>query len=96
MEKTMSEESTPCGAGGDDRYCPAYWRLDAEGERLRGAVGELLENSGLDDDMQAEWLARAGIDLGDGEPDGDDGPTNRDVDPDACDAADGNDFGDDL
>lgn len=37
----------------------------AEIRKLRGAVRELLDSTGLDDGEKAEWLERAGIDLED-------------------------------
>lgn len=84
---TGGTAALPCGPNADDRYCPNFRELsdlagrleaaltEAEGElnRLRAAVTELLDSTGLDDDQRAEWLERAGITL----PDHDGGPTSQ-------------------
>lgn len=64
---TTTTDSLPCGDSADARYCPQFWELTAEVTRLRAGVRELLENSGLDDDEQAQWLDMAGISIDDDE-----------------------------
>jgi hypothetical protein len=59
---SATTEKSLCGPNADDPYCRQFWKLTAENERLRAAVTELLENSGLDDEEQARWLDMAGID----------------------------------
>lgn len=58
----MPVTEPPCGAGADNRYCPVFWDLSVENERLRDLLRELLADTGLDEEEQAEWLSRAGID----------------------------------
>jgi hypothetical protein len=51
----------PCGPGADNRYCPVFWEMSAKVDQLHALIRELLENTGLDEDEQAEWLDRAGV-----------------------------------